>query len=93
MVSHYPCLGLKDLAFPFHLFQEGRFLMRAFLGFTLGVVLWFPHTALAEPVLGDHLDEIFIDDGLTLKEVVDMTFERYPQSALIEAYQEEARAL
>ena len=93
MVSHYPCLGLKDLEFPFHLFQEGRFLMRAFLGFTLGVVLWFPHTALAEPVLGDHLDEIFIDDGLTLKEVVDMTFERYPQSALIEAYQEEARAL
>jgi outer membrane protein TolC len=34
-----------------------------------------------------------IDDRLTLRQVVDSTFERYPQNALISAFQEESKAL
>lgn len=41
----------------------------------------------------EHLDELVIDDRLTLRQVVDTTFERYPQSALITAFQEESKAL
>ncbi|MCF7967554.1 MAG: TolC family protein [Methylococcaceae bacterium] len=41
----------------------------------------------------EHLDELVIDDRLTLRQVVDTTFERYPQNALISAFQEESKAL
>jgi len=43
--------------------------------------------------LVDHLDELTMDERLTLRQVIDTTFERYPQSALITAFQEESRAL
>jgi outer membrane protein, heavy metal efflux system len=54
--------------------------------------LWIP-PAGAEELLVDHLDDLVIDDRLSLRQVVETTFERYPQQALIAAYQEEARAL
>jgi outer membrane protein TolC len=38
-------------------------------------------------------EELVIDDRLTLRQVVDSTFERYPQNALISAFQEESKAL
>lgn len=47
----------------------------------------------AEDYMVDHLDELTLDERLTLRQVIDTTFERYPQSALITAYQEESRAL
>jgi hypothetical protein len=47
----------------------------------------------AEEFLVDHLDELTIDERLSLRQVIDTTFERYPQSALITAFQEESRAL
>lgn len=47
----------------------------------------------AEALLLEHLDEFHIEEGLTLEEVVNLTYERYPQSALVAAYEEESRAL
>ena len=47
----------------------------------------------AEDYVVEHLDELTLDERLTLRQVIDTTFERYPQSALITAYQEESRAL
>jgi len=49
--------------------------------------------ARAEELLVDHLDELVIDERMTLRQVVDTTFERYPQNALISAFEEESRAL
>ena len=43
----------------------------------------------AEALLLEHLDEFHIEEGLTLAEVVNLTYERYPQSALVAAYEEE----
>lgn len=47
----------------------------------------------AEDLLVEHYDELAFDERLTLKQVVDATFEKYPQAALIGAFQEEANAL
>lgn len=49
--------------------------------------------ALATPLLLDHPDELIIDDRLTLKQVLENAFEKYPPAALIQAYEEEANAL
>jgi cobalt-zinc-cadmium efflux system outer membrane protein len=50
-------------------------------------------SAPAQELLVEHYDELAFDERLTLGQVVDATFEKYPQSALIGAFQEEARAL
>lgn len=49
--------------------------------------------AHAETLQVEHYDELRFDERLTLKQVVDATFDKYPQAALVGAFQEEARAL
>ncbi|MDD1649197.1 MAG: TolC family protein [Methylococcaceae bacterium] len=66
--------------------------MQCLLGLFFAMGLWIS-PAGAEELLVDHLDDLVIDDRLSLRQVVETTFERYPQQALIAAYQEEARAL
>lgn len=66
--------------------------MQCLLGLVFVMGLWIS-PAGAEELLVDHLDDLVIDDRLSLRQVVETTFERYPQQALIAAYQEEARAL
>lgn len=45
------------------------------------------------PTITEHYDQLILDERLTLKQVVESTFEKYPQNALIGAFQDEARAL
>jgi len=59
----------------------------------LAVYLGVSNGLGAEEFLVDHHDELTMDERLTLRQVIDTTFERYPQSALIGAFQEESRAL
>lgn len=67
--------------------------MKKLIGMALGLLLIASAQAIEEDLMVVHVDELVIDDSLTLKKVVDTTFERYPQNALIEAFQEEATAL
>ena len=67
--------------------------MKKLIGMALGLLLTASAQAIEEDLMVVHVDELVIDDSLTLKKVVDTTFERYPQNALIEAFQEEATAL
>ncbi|MEY4194939.1 MAG: hypothetical protein RLZZ226_1307 [Pseudomonadota bacterium] len=46
----------------------------------------------AEPVV-DHHDDLVADNNLTLSQVVEATFEKYPDRLIVAAYEEEARAL
>lgn len=50
------------------------------------------HAADEELIVG-HLDPLPFDATLSLKQVIDATFEQYPQGAVIGALQEEAQAL
>lgn len=50
-------------------------------------------SAQPEATLIDHYDELTLDERLNLKQVVDTTFEKYPQNALIAAFEQEATAL
>jgi cell division protein FtsL len=47
----------------------------------------------AETLAVDHYDELPLDERLTLKQVVDATFDKFPRSTLVSAFQDEARAL
>jgi outer membrane protein TolC len=67
--------------------------MKRLLIAALTVYLGVSNPLGAEELLVEHLDELTIDERLTLRQVVETTFERYPQSALITAFQEESRAL
>lgn len=67
--------------------------MKRLHGIIWGIGLLCGINARAEELLVDHLDELVIDERLTLRQVVDTTFERYPQNALISAFEEESRAL
>lgn len=67
--------------------------MKKLIGMALGLLLTASAQAIEKDLMVVHVDELVIDDSLTLKKVVDTTFERYPQNALIEAFQEEATAL
>jgi outer membrane protein TolC len=68
-------------------------LMKSLIGITFVIGLAVTVSADAEELMIEHLDELVIDDRLTLRQVVDTTFERYPQNALISAFQEESKAL
>jgi outer membrane protein TolC len=68
-------------------------LMKSLIGITFVIGLMVTVSADAEELMIEHLDELVIDDRLTLRQVVDTTFERYPQNALISAFQEESKAL
>lgn len=50
-------------------------------------------SAGAEELMVDHLDPLPFEAGLSLKQVVDATFDKYPQGSVIGAMQEEAQAL
>ena len=67
--------------------------MKSLIGITFVIGLMVTASADAEELMVEHLDELVIDDRLTLRQVVDTTFERYPQNALISAFQEESKAL
>lgn len=67
--------------------------MKSLIGITFVIGLAVTVSADAEELMIEHLDELVIDDRLTLRQVVDTTFERYPQNALISAFQEESKAL
>ena len=67
--------------------------MKSLTGIIFVIGLAVTVSADAEELMIEHLDELVIDDRLTLRQVVDSTFERYPQNALISAFQEESKAL
>ena len=67
--------------------------MKSLTGIIFVIGLAVAVSADAEELMVEHLDELVIDDRLTLRQVVDTTFERYPQNALISAFQEESKAL
>ena len=67
--------------------------MKSLTGIIFVIGLAVTASADAEELMVEHLDELVIDDRLTLGQVVDTTFERYPQNALISAFQEESKAL
>ena len=67
--------------------------MKSLTGIIFVIGLMVAVRADAEELMVEHLDELVIDDRLTLRQVVDTTFERYPQNALISAFQEESKAL
>ena len=67
--------------------------MKILIGMALSLLWAASAQAIEEDLMVVHVDELVIDDSLTLRKVIDTTFERYPQNALIEAFQEEARAL
>ena len=54
--------------------------------------LWLG-TLAAEELLVDHLDPLPYDEKLSLKQVVDATFEKYPQGSMIGALKDESQAL
>ena len=54
--------------------------------------LWLG-TLPAEELLVDHLDPLPYDEKLSLKQVVDATFEKYPQGSMIGALKDESQAL
>ncbi len=67
--------------------------MKSLLGMMVSIGLCAVISAQAEDLLVEHFDDLVIDERLTLGQVVDITFERYPQNALITAFQEESKAL
>jgi outer membrane protein TolC len=58
----------------------------------LGLLACFG-TAWADELQVEHLDPLPYEAALSLKQVVDATFEKYPQGAVIGALQDEAQAL
>jgi outer membrane protein TolC len=67
--------------------------MKILSGCLLGVCLFISSGVRSEQLIVEHHDELVFDERLSLKQVVEAAFEKYPQSALITAYQEEAKAL
>ena len=67
------------------LFMKKRLLL-------LGFGLWLS-AGNAEELLVDHLDPLPYDEKLSLKQVVDATFENYPQGSMIGALKDESQAL
>ncbi|MFN5745484.1 MAG: TolC family protein [Methylococcaceae bacterium] len=66
--------------------------MKLFTGVTLGCCL-LASVSHGSDLVVEHRDELFFDERLSLRQVVDTTFERYPNNALISAFQEEVTAL
>lgn len=50
-------------------------------------------SAASEERIVDHYDELVFDESLTLGQTIEAALEKYPQSALIEAFENEAKAL
>ncbi len=48
--------------------------------------------AIAQPV-EEHVDSLIIDESLSLRDIVDLTYQHYPQQAIVQAYQDEVQAL
>ncbi len=67
--------------------------MKVFYGIVGAVCLCVAALAHSEELLVEHYDELTFDERLNLREVIEATFEKYPQSALITAFEDEARAL
>ncbi len=57
------------------------------------ICLFAAASAHPDHLLVEHYDELALDERLSLKQVVEATFEKYPRQALLAAFQDEARAL
>jgi cobalt-zinc-cadmium efflux system outer membrane protein len=67
--------------------------MKVFHGIAGAVCLLAAASAYPEDLLVEHYDELTFDERLSLKDVVEATFEKYPQQALAAAFEDEAKAL
>lgn len=68
--------------------------MRILFGAVLSACLLASGAGRAEEeLMVEHVDELPFDENLSLRQVVQNAFERYPQNALIAAFQEESVAL
>jgi cobalt-zinc-cadmium efflux system outer membrane protein len=59
---------------------------------TLCLCLWLGKVG-AEELMVDHQDPLPYDEKLSLRQVVDATFEKYPQGSIISALKDESQAL
>lgn len=59
------------------------------------VFLWiFAHSPLALGVnVEEHEDTLIVDENLSLRDVIDATYQHYPQQAIVKAYEDEVQAL
>ena len=67
--------------------------MKKLTGLALAMLITPAAFAIEDELLVEHIDELVIDERLSLRNVIDTTFERYPQNVLISAFEEESRAL
>jgi outer membrane protein TolC len=67
--------------------------MKVLFGLLALIGLFAAGSVRSEQPPTEPYDELNLDERLSLKQVVDATFEKYPQNALVAAFQEEARAL
>lgn len=67
--------------------------MKLNYGLATVLCLFAAASAHSEALLVEHYDPLAFDERLSLKQVVDATLEKYPQSALVTAFEDEARAL
>jgi cobalt-zinc-cadmium efflux system outer membrane protein len=67
--------------------------MKVFYGMAGAICLFAAASAYPEDLLVEHYDELAFDERLSLKDVVEATFEKYPQQALAAAFEDETQAL
>lgn len=58
----------------------------------LSLLFCFSTTSFAIP-MEEHEDALVIDENLSLRDVVDATYQHYPQQAIVKAYEDEVQAL
>lgn len=66
-----------------------KFFFRQCLALVISVSMGM---AIAQPA-DEHVDTLIIDETLSLRDVVDLTYQHYPQQAIVQAYQDEVQAL
>ena len=59
----------------------------------IGLYATTTNCTAADDLLGEHIDTLAFDERMSLAEVVETAFERYPQNQLVYAFDEEAKAL
>lgn len=59
----------------------------------IGLYATTTNCTAADDLLGEHIDTLAFDERMSLAEVVETAFERYPQNQLVYSFDEEAKAL
>jgi outer membrane protein TolC len=67
--------------------------MKVLSGIVGAICLCAAVSAHAQQLLVEHYDELAFDERMTLKQVIDATVEKYPRTALVSAFEDEAKAL